>query len=125
MKKILIALLALGLSGCATWSTSTVDGATAPSKAAVIQTSVSDIRLTESDITDRKYEQLGDIAVTVNKTTVFHPDPTKELVNDKLKAEAAKLGANAVIFVRYGKGGVSFFSWGSLEGKGRAIRYIN
>ncbi len=125
MKKILITLVALVLSGCATWSTTAVDGVAAPVKAAAVQTNASDIRLTEADITDRKYEPLGDIAVTVNKTTLFHPDPTKEMVNDKLKTGAAKLGANAVIFVRYGKVGVGAFSWGSLEGKGRAIRYIN
>jgi uncharacterized protein YbjQ (UPF0145 family) len=38
-----------------------------------------------------------------------------------LRAEAAKLGADAVIQVRYGNVGVSLMSWGSLDGKGRAI----
>ncbi len=81
--------------------------------------------ITERDVEGRKYESLGDISVTVNKTTVFHPDPTPEMVNQKLQEKAASLGADAVIFVRHGSGGVSFFSWGSLEGKGRAIRYID
>lgn len=126
MRKLIIAAATVSvLSGCATWSTSSVNGATVPTKAAVAQTQVSDIQLTETDITDRKYESLGDISVTVNKTTVFHPNPTKEMVNEKLKAEAAKLGANAVILARYGDGGISLFSWGSLEGKGRAIRYVD
>lgn len=115
--------LAISLTGCATWSTSTVDGASTSQKAVAGQTNVNEIQLTESDITDRKYERLGDLTVTVNKTTAFHADPTKEMVNDKLKAEAAKLGADAVIHVTYGNTGVSFFSWGSLEGKGRAIRF--
>ncbi|MDP2000572.1 MAG: hypothetical protein Q8K22_13420, partial [Rhodoferax sp.] len=61
--------------------------------------------------------------VTVNKTTVFHPEPTQELVNAQLREKGAELGADAVILVRYGKGGISFFSWGSLDGKGRAIKY--
>ncbi|QXX78987.1 hypothetical protein HC956_08135 [Alcaligenes faecalis] len=125
MKKTLVVALLISLTGCATWSTSTVDGATThPHQAVVPQTNASEILITESDIENRKYERLGDLTVTVNKTTVFHADPTKEMVNDKLKAEAAKLGANAVIHVTYGNTGVSFFSWGSLEGKGRAIRFI-
>lgn len=124
MRKTLMVALAISLTGCATWSTSTVDGTTTHPQAVTAQTNVSEILLTESDVTDRKYERLGDLTVTVNKTTAFHADPTKEMVNDKLKAEAAKLGANAVIHVTYGNTGVSFFSWGSLEGKGRAIRFI-
>ena len=34
-------------------------------------------------------------------------------------------GADAVIFVRYGTVGVSFMSWGSLNGKGRAIVFLD
>jgi len=82
-----------------------------------------DVLVTERDITDRKYRVLGDIDVTVNKTTIFHPDPTRELVNQKLQEEAAAIGADAVILVRYGTVGVSFFSWGSLDGKGRAVAF--
>lgn len=64
---------------------------------------------------------LADIEATVNKTTIFHDDPTPQLVNEKLREEAAKLGADAVILVRYGTVGVSLMSWGSLDGKGRAV----
>ena len=87
--------------------------------------SAADIILTEKDITDRKYETLADLEVTVNKTTIFHADPTKELVAEKLKEEAAKLNADAVILVRYGTVGIGLFSWGSLDGKGRAIKFVN
>ena len=88
------------------------------------ETDPSTITVTENDITDRKYEVLGDISATVNKTTLFHPDPTPELVAEELRKEAAKLGADAVILVRYGTVGVSFVSWGSLDGNGRAIRFV-
>jgi hypothetical protein len=81
------------------------------------------VELFEGDVSDRPYETLGDISVTVNKTTIFHPDPTRELVALRLKEEAAKLGADAVIHVRYGIVGIGFMSWGSLDGKGRAIIY--
>ncbi len=63
--------------------------------------------------------------MTVNKTTLFHPDPTPELVDQKLRDKAAELGADAVILVRYGTVGVSLISWGSLDGKGRAIIFEN
>ncbi len=79
--------------------------------------------ITESDITNRKYTVLGDVEATVRKTTVFNRDPTEEEVNEKLKKVAAKMGADAVILVRYGKVGVSALSWGALNGKGRAIVY--
>ena len=109
------------LPGCATWSYSSVDRRDA---GAVVQaTDPAKIALSEGDATNRKYASLGDVSVTVNKTTIFNRDPTREDVNAKLREEAAKLGADAVIHVRYGEGGISLMSWGSLEGKGRAIKY--
>ena len=133
------ALCMVLLAGCNTWSSANVDLKTknsdiqsptpseepAPAAAEVSAEAATDIVLTENDITDRKYETLADLEVTVNKTTIFHPDPTRELVAEKLKEEAAKLNADAVILVRYGTVGVSFFSWGSLDGKGRAIKFTN
>jgi|SRR5450830_107877 len=128
MRKFLVvpAILALTtLTGCATWSTSSVDGA---DKAAIAtqtsKKSPSDVRITDTDLPDTKYVAIGDITVTVNKTTIFHPDPTREMVNEKLKEKGAELGADAVLFVRYGNGGISMMSWGSLEGKGRAVRFV-
>ncbi len=135
----LVALCGTILAGCNTWSSANVElktkgtdmetasvPAAAPA-AAPVQTpkSAADIILTEKDITDRKYETLADLEVTVNKTTIFHADPTKELVAEKLKEEAAKLNADAVILVRYGTVGIGLLSWGSLDGKGRAIKFVN
>ena len=84
---------------------------------------MSEIIVTEEDITDRPYRVLGDINVTVNKTTIFSPDPTPALVNEELREEAYDLGADAVVLVRYGSVGVSMMSWGSLDGKGRAVAF--
>ena len=83
----------------------------------------SEIIVTEEDITDRAYRVLGDINVTVNKTTIFNADPTREMVNLELREEAHKLNADAVILVRYGSVGIGLVSWGSLDGKGRAIAF--
>lgn len=118
----------LVLSGCSgTWSNTSVEPApgssgvqTAP---AAVAKDPSAIVVTKSDITDKPYSVIADIEVTVNKTTIFHPDPTPELVDVKLREEAAKLGADAVVLVRYGSVGMSLLSWGSLDGKGRAVAF--
>lgn len=123
MKTIsLMCATALLAGGCATWTTSTVDESkgTAVARAAKAP---SQVLVTEGDITDRPYTVIGDISVTVNKTTIFHPDPTREMVNDALRKEAAGKGADAVVLTRYGTVGISLMSWGSLEGKGRAVAF--
>jgi len=127
--KLLSLIFILVFIGCAaTWSTSNIKGVNG-SKVVVAsnteQKSAQDIFISETDITDRKYKVLGDIEVTVNKTTIFHSDPTREKVNEKLKEEAAKLGADAVILVRYGTPGISLWSWGSMKIKGRAIVFLD
>jgi hypothetical protein len=118
-----IVAVALLLGGCATWSTSQMEEAKGAPAAARAAKAAGDVIVTESDITNRPYTVIGDIAVTVNKTTIFHPDPTRELVNEALQKEAAARGADAVVLVRYGTVGISLLSWGSLEGKGRAVSF--
>ena len=85
----------------------------------------SQIVLAENDITNRKYRVLGDIDVTVNKTTIFNEDPTRAHVEAKLREKAAAMGADAVVLVRYGTVGIGLMSWGSLDGKGRAVQFVN
>ena len=82
------------------------------------------ILITKDDITDRPYEVIEDIKASYSKTTLFHEDPTTAHIDSKLKYRASKLGADAIIFVRYGTVGISFASWGTLEGSGRAIKFI-
>lgn len=123
---LLRVLMALGvlvpLVACADgWATTSV----APRAAAAGRTvtPVDKIQILEGDVADRPYKSLGDISVTVNKVSVFNADPTREMVNQRMRTEAAKLGADAVIHARYGTTGISALSWGSLDGKGRAIAY--
>jgi len=120
----LFGMMLFFLAGCATWSTAYVEGEQeALLKGTVQPTQANKILITEKDITDRPYTFLGDVTVTVNKTTIFHPDPTRKLVNERLREEGAKLGADAMILVRYGEGGITPMSWGSLQGKGRAVKF--
>lgn len=124
----------LALSACATWSTSSVTPSRKPVAPAATasapqstrsKTKSAQIIVTETDITDRPYTVLGDISVTVNKTTIFNADPTKERVAQKLREEAATIGADAVVLVRYGTVGIGLMSWGSLDGKGRAVTFTH
>ena len=125
LKFLAIAGLAVGLSACAgQWGNAEVTPATGASAApAVAPTDPATIILTEEDITNRSYKVLADLEVTANKTTLFNKDPTNEDIDRRLRDEAAKLGADAVILVRYGTVGVSLFSWGSLDGQGRAVKF--
>lgn len=120
IKRIIVLTLLLSVSACATWSTPNVTGGDDQK-----QNLPQNIIITEGDITNHKYKILGDVQATVNKTTIFNKDPTKEQVNEELQKEAAKLGADAVVFVRYGTVGVSLMSWGSLDGKGRAVVFTD
>jgi len=123
-RSILLVFLAILISGCAAnRSSSNVELALNASEATT-PTLASSILVTEEDILDREYTSLGDIEVSVSKTTIFNKDPSNEKIDEELKREAAKLGADAVILVRYGTVGVSAFSWGKLDGKGRAIKFV-
>jgi uncharacterized protein YbjQ (UPF0145 family) len=121
----LLVAAALLLAGCGTRTSTSVEPTTgaapAASVAAAAPKASGDVVVTENDITDRPYRSLGDISVTVSKWTLFDADPTRSQVADALRAKAAKMGADAVVLVRYGTVGIGFTSWGELEGKGRAV----
>lgn len=118
----LLFVASLLVGGCATWSTATVEESKSGTAARAAK-APGNVLITEGDITDRPYTVLGDVSVTVNKTTIFNADPTREMVNEELRKEAAKRGADAVVLTRYGTVGISLMSWGSLEGKGRAVAF--
>lgn len=143
---ITVAAVTLGLAGCSTWSSGGIKPTPgAPQTASaekpkanqdrnrrntnnrqqqkIDPAALAAITLTENDITDRPYDVVGDIKVTVNKTTIFNKDPTREQVDERLREEAVKSGANAVILVRYGTVGIGLMSWGSLDGQGRAVKF--
>jgi len=124
MKKLILVLsLVLIVSGCATWSTSDVVRTPGSAQFTLKETIPENIKITTQDITNRPYTKLGDISVTVNKTTVFHSDPTEEKIDEALREEAAELGANAVILVKYGEVKVTGMSWGSRDGSGKAVKF--
>jgi hypothetical protein len=111
MLRTTLLLLALATSACASRTSARVDTSSA-------------VVLSQNDILDRPYEVLGDIHVTVSKTTVFNSDPTEMSVAEALREKGAEIGANAVIFARFGSLTISAVSYGTMEGAGRAIRFV-
>ena len=126
-----LSLLLLG--ACSSYSTAQITSAsgdrvedpTATRSQSTFSKKPSDVLIVTGDITDRAYEVVGDIDVAVNKTTIFHPSPTPALVDEALRERAAALGADAVINVTYSDVHVSLISWGTMDGKGRAVKFKN
>ncbi len=69
------------------------------------------------------YTVLGPLKVNVNKLTAFHPNPTVADAEERLRREAAKLGADAVINVSIGEVRVTGMSWGARRATGTAIKF--
>jgi hypothetical protein len=68
----------------------------------------------------RPYETLGPLRARVTAATIFSKTPTVEDVNLKLREEAVRLGANAVINVTYSRG-VSATSWKAMTADGTGV----
>lgn len=79
-----------------------------------------DIELHSGDLEDRPYTVVGPLYARVGASTAISKSPTIEDVNFKLREEASKVGANAVVFVSY-KRGISASSWKALSAKGTAV----
>ena len=111
MKLFIPLLFLILLSGCATYSSSKFISAESYETLIIDKIIIpSEVIITSDDI-KQKYIVMGKIEVTVNKTTAFHPDPTKEIVDSALQEKAAAIGADAVIEVVYHGPRISFASW--------------
>lgn len=121
MKKLILPLMAaLALSACDTWDTTNIDRDLR--KAPVDQVQASQVVLTADAFDPARQTRLGDLKVTVNKTTAFHPNPTVELVEQKLREDAAKMGATKVVETKISDVQISAFSWGTRTGTGIAVK---
>ena len=116
-----LAVLAL-VAGCESHRTYNVVKPTID-PASVTAVDPASVEILESTSVDRAYEELGKLIITVSKTTIFDPDPTRAQVDEQLRLEAAKLGADAVIGVTYDGPKLGFASWSVIDGKGTAIKY--
>ncbi len=96
-------------------------------KAPVIEeikrTPASKIIISELDILDRPYVLLGEVRASEKPLTPLSAIPTKEELNAKLREEAAKMDADAIIFVSYKPLEKSWKSWGGMEAVGKAVKF--
>ena len=116
-----LGVLAAGMAvtlGCAAYR---VDSNVEPGPATTASPTAKVI-ITEGTITDRKFETLGPIEVSVKKLTIFHADPTKEQARQSLIQRARAMGADAVINVTY-ESGVGLMTWGYMDAKGTAVKF--
>ena len=80
---------------------------------------ITDISIHADNIA-QPYKVLGQITAKVRKGSLLSKSPTIEDVNFKLQEEASKLGANAVINVKYDRG-MSLVSYEVLKAVGTAV----
>jgi uncharacterized protein YbjQ (UPF0145 family) len=59
------------------------------------------VTLNEGSIAGRQFVQLGPVSVTTHPTSMFMKVTPKEQTQEALKAAAFKMGADAVIEVKY------------------------
>jgi hypothetical protein len=79
--------------------------------------------VTEGDISDRPYTELGPVTAKAGKFSWVSRNPDRGDIDMKLRNKARQMGADAVVRVRYTPTGASLTSWGGIKGEGVAIRY--
>jgi uncharacterized protein YbjQ (UPF0145 family) len=63
--------------------------------------SAAQVELSETSMQGRRYVRLGPVSARAHQTSLFPKTPAREQVQDALKAAAFKMGADAVIEVKY------------------------
>ena len=87
-------------------------------------TPVDEITLTDEDtINGGRFTVLGPVEATIGKLTAFHPSPTVAQAEQKIRIEAAELGADAVINMRIEDVRICALSWGCRQASGTAVKY--
>ncbi|WP_263832408.1 YbjQ family protein [Sulfurospirillum oryzae] len=129
MKQWVAMLMCLGFfSGCSMSFNYDFWSQKAPTTPAPVVSEVkialpNNILMYELDITDRPYASLGEVSASVTKINPWGEEPKQEAVEAKLKEEALKKGADALIYVRYTKLGASWNRLSGIEGKAQAVKF--
>lgn len=79
------------------------------------------VMIVETDIADRPYRIIGEVEGYGRAVNLLSSDPTRADVDEALRAEAAKHGADAVIQVKYAIERTGLASRGLMTAKGRAV----
>lgn len=123
---ILAVLATIGIAGCDVQDGQYAvanEGSTKPTVAAAsAPVQPTQVQIFEG-VPTRAYTVLGELDISVNKLTAFHPSPTREAALTRLKEAAAKLGADAVINTNVGEIKVVPLSWGARQATGTAVKF--
>lgn len=116
-----VVIAAFAVSGCGTTWYAPEDPT--PLRMSNVPRPAAHVIVREEDFPERAYSALGEVTATVTTAAPLTAAPTRDAVNQRLREEAAKLGADAVILVRYTAPEPGFFGAGTVTGRGRAIRF--
>jgi uncharacterized protein YbjQ (UPF0145 family) len=84
---------------------------------------VAEVELVEGT-SDRPFKVLGGVVAKVQLSfAMFDWSNARDMVDQRLREEAAKLGADAVVHVEYRRTGMRPASWGALSADGRAVAF--
>jgi uncharacterized protein YbjQ (UPF0145 family) len=81
------------------------------------------VALSEQDIPGRPYQVVGEISSEVHQTSMFPKKSSRDLLDEDLRAKAARLGADAVIQIKYTSSNPMFSKKGSTA-VGKAVKFI-
>jgi Zn finger protein HypA/HybF involved in hydrogenase expression len=73
---------------------------------------------------DTPYENVGNVRARLGARTAFSKAPSLEEANSRLREEALKIGATAVINVQYKRGAIPS-SWKGLTATGTGVRLVS
>lgn len=79
--------------------------------------------VTEGEISDRPYTELGIVTAKAGKLTWVSRNPDRGDIDLKLRDKARQIGADAVVRVTYTPTGASMMSWGGIKDEGIAIKF--
>jgi len=84
-----------------------------------------DIIISETKITGHHYRVVGDIEAYGRSVNLLSSNPTREDVNEALRAEATKQGADGVIHVKYQIEGAGLASRAIMKAHGQAVVFTD
>lgn len=121
-------LFLLSLTGCVYTNGEAVPNAAAPTAqemAAQPPKNASMIVISEGDVSNQAYTHIGKVSAYGRMITLESSQPTREDVNEALREEASKIGADAVIFVTYKSERTGLMSRGMMTGEGQAVIFTD
>lgn len=80
------------------------------------------IALSEADITDRRYTTLGEVRAEAHQTAIITSKNARTLLEESLRAQAERLGADAVVQIKYDMTNPVFSNKGSTA-VGTAVKF--